>query len=878
DQFRKQELTKDLLNVSFFSTADLKFLSLSDQEFCSFFERGFRFRYGCEGPSHGGLPGASSEKNRKTYPTIKVTLPVWFSRWNDEVLPVFQICNYQGPARVVVQLVTALTSIPQLHAHSLVGKQCDKGICIADLQPKDSSISFPNLGILHVTKKNVAKTLEERMIEAIRMGYNCGVSIHPDIDAIQGEVRVPRDLHEHHRSLISSAASVQAKEMDLSVVRLMFTAFLPDSDGGFSRRLEPIVSEPIYDSKAPNASNLKIVRMDRTAGCVTGGEEVYLLCDKVQKDDIQVRFYEEDDSGLTWEALGDFSPTDVHRQFAIVFKTPKYRDQNLQKPTSVFVQLKRKSDNETSEPKPFTYHPQIIDKEEVQRKRQKTLPNFHDFSGHGGGGGLYRGGGGPAAGGGPGSAGGGGGGGGGGAAGGGGGGGGGFPTGYSAGLRGGGTLTACSDAGEPSCHVTRQLEALFQYSVTGDSAYLLAPQRPLMDAQDEDGDTGLHLAVLHNQQEALKSLTQVVSALPGQEVLNMRNHLYQTPLHLAVITQQKEAVEALLLAGADPTLIDRHGNTALHLASQQEGGWMVQCLLQHKHMRQLLEHSNTAGLCAIHLAVLANQLSSLRELLEGGANVEAQERSCGRTALHLATETDNVSLAGCLLLEGNAKVDCCTFNGSTPLHIAAGRGSAKLTALLMAAGADPHKENFEPLFFREDCCEEEEEDEGYIPGTTPLSMATTTQVLELLNGKDYKPQSPLRVLSPPQGDLVSLDVEVKQDVCRALESEGCWESLSHSLGLGILNTAFRLSLSPAKTLLDSYEVSGGTVSDLLTGLRLVGDCRALSVLEEALQHSDETLLTNEETGDAPGARVQDLKVDVRIDSGVCDSGVELSTA
>ncbi|MED6244876.1 Nuclear factor NF-kappa-B p100 subunit, partial [Ataeniobius toweri] len=84
-------------------------------------QRGFRFRYGCEGPSHGGLPGASSEKNRKTYPTVK-------------------ICNYQGQARVVVQLVTALTPLPQLHAHSLVGKQCDKGICIADLQSKDSTI------------------------------------------------------------------------------------------------------------------------------------------------------------------------------------------------------------------------------------------------------------------------------------------------------------------------------------------------------------------------------------------------------------------------------------------------------------------------------------------------------------------------------------------------------------------------------------------------------------------------------------------------------------------------------------------------------------------------------------------------------------------
>ncbi|KAM4555286.1 nuclear factor NF-kappa-B p105 subunit [Odontesthes bonariensis] len=868
-------------------------------------QRGFRFRYGCEGPSHGGLPGASSEKNRKTYPTVKIS-------------------NYQGQARVVVQLVTALTSIPQLHAHSLVGKQCDKGICIADLQSKDSNISFPNLGILHVTKKNVAKTLEERMIEAVRLGYSCGVSIHPDIDALQGEVRVPRELSDHQRSVISTAATNQAKEMDLSVVRLMFTAFLPDSDGGFSRRLEPVVSEPIYDSKAPNASNLKIVRMDRTAGCVTGGEEVYLLCDKVQKDDIQVRFYEEDDSGLTWEALGDFSPTDVHRQFAIVFKTPKYRDLNLQKPTSVFVQLKRKSDNETSEPKPFTYHPQIIDKEEVQRKRQKTLPNFQDFSGHGGGGGLYRGGGGgggggPAAGGGPGSA----------AGGGyfqgfpaysyGGGGGGGFSTGYSAGGGGGGGIKHASQGdaadlsgddsdpdddsspgavlqassqpggvreggimvdadGEEQLVTRRQLEALFYYSVTGDPAYLLALQRPLMAAQDEDGDTGVHLAVLHSQQEALRSLTQVVSALPGEEVLNTRNHLYQTPLHLAVITQQREAVEALLLAGADPTLTDRHGNTVLHLAAQQEGDGMVRFLLQRGELRGLLECSNTAGLCAIHMAVLANRLSSLRELLKGEANVEAQERSSGRTALHLATETSNVSLAGCLLLEGNAQVDCCTFNGSTPLHIAAGRGSIKLTALLMAAGADPQRENFEPLFFWEEEEEEDEDDEGYIPGMTPLNMAATSQVLDLLNGKDYEPKAPHSSFIPPQGDLASLDVAAKQAVCSALESEGCWENLAHSLGLGILNMAFRLSPSPAKTLLDSYEVSGGTVRDLLAGLRSVGECGALSVLEEALRLSPESPAAADATGEYLSAAVQDLKVDVRIDSGVCDSGVELSTA
>ena len=36
-------------------------------------------------------------------------------------------------------------------------------------------------------------------------------------------------------------------------------------------------------AESPGASNLKISRMDKTAGSVRGGDEVYLLCDKVQK-------------------------------------------------------------------------------------------------------------------------------------------------------------------------------------------------------------------------------------------------------------------------------------------------------------------------------------------------------------------------------------------------------------------------------------------------------------------------------------------------------------------------------------------------------------------------------------------------------------------
>lgn len=69
--------------------------------------------------------------------------------------------------------------------------------------------------------------------------------------------------------------------------------------------------------------------------------------------------------------------------------------------------------------------------------------------------------------------------------------------------------------------------------------------------------------------------------------------------------------------------------------------------------------------------MLANSLSSLRDLLVSGGSVEVQERSCGRTALHLATEQDNISLAGCLLLEVYI-IEALPTSIPTTLHLSAG--------------------------------------------------------------------------------------------------------------------------------------------------------------------------------------------------------------
>ncbi|XP_053317513.1 nuclear factor NF-kappa-B p105 subunit isoform X2 [Spea bombifrons] len=867
-------------------------------------QRGFRFRYVCEGPSHGGLPGASSEKNKKSYPQIKIN-------------------NYIGDAKIIVQLVTNSKDV-RLHAHSLVGKHCEDGICSVKVGPKDSVVGFANLGILHVTKKKVNEILETRMLDAFKKGYNGEVLVHPELNYVYSG---DRPLTDRERELIHEAAYQQSKDIDLSVVRLMFTAFLPDSNGSFTRRLDPVISVPIYDSKAPNASNLKIVRMDRTAGCVTGGEEVYLLCDKVQKDDIQIRFYEEDEKGGLWEGFGDFSPTDVHRQFAIVFKTPKYRDVNITKSASVFVQLRRKSDFETSEPKPFLYYPEIKDKEEVIRKRQKLMPNFSD--GYGGGSGAGSGGGGGIYGNSPGSS----------------GAGGGF--GYStynynnygglnfhggvmnssAGMKrtavpdsatkqqineAGGTQnkpsgTDCDhretpqeEGGPPdasewehethcklyNCHflgkamqlAKRHAASLFNYAVTGDVRMLLAAQRHLAAAQDENGDNVLHLAIIHLHTALVKIFLDVTCGVVCEDIINVRNDLYQTPLHLAVITHQADTVQDIMSAGGDPMLLDRHGNSVLHLACKDGDAKTLNVLLKHKDISKIIDLPNGDGLTATHVAVIANSMSCLRLMISSGAAVNAKEQKSGRSALHLAVEQDNISLAGCLLLEGDADVDSTTYDGSTPLHIAAGRGSSKLTALLKAAGADPFIENFEPLYSVESSEDENHIDEGIVPGTKPLDMATTEEVLEILNGKTYTSEVASQELKP-QGDLNKLSEDAKQKLYKLLEHEDTnkhWSTLAQKMGLGILNNAFRLTPVPSKTLLDNFEVSGGTIKELLDALKQMGYREAIDTVKQSLanitnsstdvdNYSKNSIFT--EKTDEP--RQQDIE-------SMCDSGVETS--
>ncbi|XP_069063957.1 transcription factor p65 isoform X2 [Pleurodeles waltl] len=285
-------------------------------------QRGMRFRYKCEGRSAGSIPGERSTDTNKTHPTIKIN-------------------NYSGSARVRISLVTKEQPY-RPHPHELVGKDCKDGYFETDLPPERSIHSFQNLGIQCVKKRELDGAVADR----IRTNNN---PFNVPIADLKGDY-------------------------DLNAVRLCFQVFIQDPTSGQFMQLPMVVSQPIFDNRAPNTAELKICRVNKNSGSCQGGDEIFLLCDKVQKD-IEVRFF----LG-TWEAKGTFSQADVHRQVAIVFRTPAYQNQAIREPVRVQMQLRRPSDKEVSEAMEFQYLPNEGDLHRIEEKRKRTMENFKSMA------------------------------------------------------------------------------------------------------------------------------------------------------------------------------------------------------------------------------------------------------------------------------------------------------------------------------------------------------------------------------------------------------------------------------------------------------------------------------------------------------------------
>ncbi|KAJ8319093.1 hypothetical protein KUTeg_004184 [Tegillarca granosa] len=106
---------------------------------------------------------------------------------------------------------------------------------------------------------------------------------------------------------------------------------------------------------------------------------------------------------------------------------------------------------------------------------------------------------------------------------------------------------------------------------------------------------------------------------------------------------------------------------------------------------------NFDGFSPAHLAAQTGNLSAMKLLVHGKADINLADGKSGRSPLHYSVETDDLSVTGYLLLEAGAVVNVTCFDGNTALHIACGRQNVGMVALLMAAGADPSAENYDTL-------------------------------------------------------------------------------------------------------------------------------------------------------------------------------------
>merc|ERR1719166_545531 len=293
-----------------------------------------RFRYQCEGRGAGALQGQFSTSDKKTFPKI-------------------QILGYKGPAVVVVSCVTHDTDPPKAHPHNLVSPAsvgrdgCKKGVCTVNVNNDDMTVEFPHLGIQCVRKKDIAEALKQRQ-----------------------EIRV--DPYRQGFGHAENAGSI-----DLNAVKLCFQVFLenPNAPGKYTVILPPVCSKPIFDAKAKK--ELQIMDISDNTAPVDGGKKIIILCERVARDDIKVRFFDSD-PGSHWEELGDFQASDVHKQYAICLKTPRYDDQNITERKRVFIELVKPSDDSRSDPLEFFFTP-LEGKGKVGLKRDKDMVGTLDY-------------------------------------------------------------------------------------------------------------------------------------------------------------------------------------------------------------------------------------------------------------------------------------------------------------------------------------------------------------------------------------------------------------------------------------------------------------------------------------------------------------------
>ncbi|XP_074521088.1 NF-kappa-B inhibitor zeta [Halichoeres trimaculatus] len=270
--------------------------------------------------------------------------------------------------------------------------------------------------------------------------------------------------------------------------------------------------------------------------------------------------------------------------------------------------------------------------------------------------------------------------------------------------------------------------SLFQWQIQQEAQRVGGLSPELLNMQDSDGDTFLHIAVAQGK----RALTFVLAAkMANCGSLDMKEHNGQTALQIAAAINQPLIVQDLLGHGAQVNTRDLWGRSPLHVCAEKGHFLSLQSIwrtLTGSGKPIDVDLHNYDGLTPLHAAVLSHNtvvrehrsegnscshrameqlqrrqmyVECVKTLLLMGASCGAKDLKSGRTCLHMAAEEANVELLHIFLNDPSSLsiINIKTFSGNTALHVVSSlrnrNTQVEAAKLLMRKGADPGIRNFE---------------------------------------------------------------------------------------------------------------------------------------------------------------------------------------
>ncbi|XP_071084544.1 ankyrin repeat and KH domain-containing protein 1-like [Haliotis cracherodii] len=191
---------------------------------------------------------------------------------------------------------------------------------------------------------------------------------------------------------------------------------------------------------------------------------------------------------------------------------------------------------------------------------------------------------------------------------------------------------------------------------------------------DKNSNSLLHLACYGGN-------TATVQYFVSPSNINTRGQNGWTPVMMAAFKGHQSAFDLLVSKHADLTLVDKDGNSLLHLACYGGNTAIVQYLVSPSNVNTRGQN----GWTPVMMAVMEGHQSVFDLLVSKNADLTLVDKN-GNSLLHLACYGGNTAIVQCLVSPSN--VNTRGQNGWTPVMVAAFKGHQSVFDLLVSKDAD----------------------------------------------------------------------------------------------------------------------------------------------------------------------------------------------